>query len=79
VDASLHQARIANHGTVEAVARLRGSRDCFVVVTREQTTSSESSAYQGLAPAWHLTLATVAAEPDAGARRWVVSGWQPES
>jgi hypothetical protein len=45
-------------------------------VTREQTTATASTAYQGLRPAWHLTLATVA---EVAAGRWVVSSWQPES
>jgi hypothetical protein len=74
-DYELQRGGIANHGTVEAVAPLRGSGDRYVVVTRETTTAA-SSAYQGLRPAWHVAVATVSA---LGPGRWVVSGWQPES
>ncbi len=75
-DGTLRQGRIANHGVVEAVAPEAGRRGAYVVVTRESTTASDSNAYQGLAAQWHVTVATVAREPNG---RWVVSGWQPES
>ncbi len=74
-DPELREAGIANQGKVEAVARLGGSSDRYVVVTLETTTATNSSAYQGLSAAWHLTVATVARR-GAG---WVISGWQPES
>ena len=61
---------------MEAVSPLPGGRDQYVVVTREQTTAANSTAYQGLRPAWHVTLATVA---QVGRAQWAVSGWQPES
>jgi hypothetical protein len=75
-DYELRRGGIANSGTVEAVAPLAGGHDQYVVVTREQTTATASTAYQGLRPAWHLTLATVT---EVAAGQWVVSGWQPES
>jgi hypothetical protein len=78
-DTTLSQAEISNRGSVEAVAPVAGRRNGYVVVTREATTSAVSSAYQGLAPAWHLTLATVTEEGTPARRRWVVSGWQPEN
>jgi len=84
-DRTLSQAGIANRGTVEAVARLPRRRNRYVVVTRERTTATYSTAYQGLAPAWHVTLVTVvrggAARPGGGIGlgRWVVSVWQPQS
>jgi hypothetical protein len=75
-DYELRRGGIENSGTVEAVATLRGRPNRYVVVTREQTTATNSTAYQGLRPAWHVTVATVTAlAPGA----WVVSGWQPES
>jgi hypothetical protein len=74
-DPELAQAGIANSGAVEAVAALAGGGDRYVVVTLESTTATDSSAYQGLAPAWHLTVATVARRGGG----WVLSGWQPES
>lgn len=75
-DYELRQGGVANRGQVEAVAALSGQPDRYVVVTREQTSAAASSAYQGLAPAWHVTIATVVRQPPGG---WAVSGWQPES
>jgi hypothetical protein len=75
-DYELQQGGIANSGMVEAVAPLRGRRDEYVVVTRETTTATNTNAYQGLRPAWHVAIATVV-ELQPG--QWVVSGWQPES
>lgn len=74
-DRELRQAGISNRGTVEAVAALPGHDHRYVVVTRESTSATDSSAYQGLAAAWHLTVATVARRRGG----WVVSGWQPQS
>ena len=75
-DYELKRGGIANSGTVEAVAPLPASRNQYVVVTRESTTATADAAYQGLMPAWHVTIATVARVPSRG---WVLSGWQPES
>jgi len=76
-DYELQRGGIANSGRVEAVAPLAGhARDQYVVVTLESTTATNTTAYQGLRPAWHLAIATVAEER---AGRWVVSAWQPES
>jgi hypothetical protein len=75
-DYELKRGGIANRGTVETVAPLPASRNQYVVVTRESTTATADAAYQGLRPAWHVTIATVARVRDGG---WVVSGWQPES
>jgi hypothetical protein len=75
-DYELRAGGIANSGTVEAVAPLSGHAGEYVVVTRESTTASNTTAYQGLAPAWHLALATV--QPALGGG-WVLAGWQPEN
>jgi hypothetical protein len=75
-DYELRRGGIANNGTVEAVAPLPGSRNQYVVVTRERTTATNSSAYQGLRPAWHVTIATVSR---TAAGQWVLSGWEPQS
>jgi hypothetical protein len=75
-DYELQRGGVANSGSVEAVVALQGSANRYVVVTREQTTATDSTAYQGLRPAWHVTVATVT-QLAPGA--WVVSGWQPES
>ena len=74
-DTELHRGQIANSGTVEAVGPLAGSTDRFVVVTRERTSAAHDAAYRGLAPAWHVSVATV--RRIGG--RWALSGWQPES
>ena len=75
-DYELQRGGIVNSGTVQAVAPLIGSSNHYVVVTRETTTATGTDAYQGLRPAWHLTIATVASVPDGG---WALSGWQPET
>jgi hypothetical protein len=75
-DYELRRGGIANRGEVEAVAPLTGGVNRYVVVTRELTTATAASAYQGLAPAWHVTVATVEEQPRG---TWVLSGWQPES
>jgi hypothetical protein len=75
-DYELQRGGVQNSGTVVAVAPVSGQPNQYVVVTREQTSATNTTAYQGLGPAWHLTLATVA---ELSAGRWVVSGWQPES
>jgi hypothetical protein len=74
-DYELQRDGIANSGTVEAIAPLPGSRSQYAVLTRESTTATNTTAYQGLRPAWHVTIATVQQlRPGV----WVVSGWQPE-
>jgi hypothetical protein len=75
-DYELQRGGIANQGVVEAVAPLRDQRDQYVVVTRELTTATATTAYEGLAPAWHVAVATVTQISDG---RWVVSAWQPQS
>jgi hypothetical protein len=75
-DYELRRGGISNSGTVEAVAPLTGHDREYVVVTRESTSATNTTAYQGLQPAWHLALATVT-ELRPGA--WVISGWQPEN
>jgi len=75
-DYELRRGGIANNGAVEAVAPLSGRRDQYVVVTRESTTATNTTAYQGLSPAWHVALATAQQLPGGG---WVLSGWQPEN
>jgi hypothetical protein len=74
-DYELRRGGIANSGTIEVVALLSGSQERYVVVTRESTTATNSAAYQGLRPAWHVAIATVARLQGG----WVLSGWQPES
>jgi hypothetical protein len=75
-DYELQRGGVANSGTVEAIAPLPGHARQYVVVTRERTTATATTAYEGLRPAWHVTLATVAV---VGPGRWVVSAWQPET
>jgi hypothetical protein len=75
-DYELRQGGIANSGAVEAVAPLSGRAGEYVVVTQESTSASNTAAYQGLKPAWHVALATVQRTPGGG---WAVSEWQPEN
>jgi hypothetical protein len=75
-DYELERGGIANQGTVEAVAPLVGHADEYIVVTRERTTATNSAAYAGLRPAWHVALATAARVAPG---QWTVSRWQPET
>jgi hypothetical protein len=75
-DYELQRGGIANQGTVEAVASLPGHRNQYVVVTLESTSATNTTAYQGLKPAWHVALASVSEQAPG---QWVVSGWQPEN
>jgi hypothetical protein len=75
-DSTIALGGIANSGTVEAIAPVTGERNVYAVVTRERTTATNTKAYQGLRPAWHVTLATVT---KVFARLWTISGWQPEN
>jgi hypothetical protein len=75
-DDSLKLGGIANTGTVEGIAPVTGENDVYAVVTREQTTATNTGAYQGLRPAWHVTLATVT---KVYGWLWTISAWQPES
>jgi hypothetical protein len=75
-DRELHEGAVANSGTVEAVAAVSGRPRAYAVVTRERTTAAHDGAYRGLAPAWHVSVATVIRQPDG---LWVLSGWQPEN
>jgi hypothetical protein len=80
-DSSIKLGGIANSGTVEGIAPVTGERNVYAVVTREQTTATNTDAYQGLQPAWHVTLATVTVgivSPVWG-RLWTISRWQPEN
>jgi hypothetical protein len=74
-DDELRRGGIANSGVVEAIAPVVGRSDVYAVVTRERTTATNSSAYQGLAPSWHVSLATVTRVRGL----WVLSAWQPEN
>jgi hypothetical protein len=75
-DYELRRGGIANSGTVEAVAPLASGNNRYAVVTLERTTATNTDAYAGLAPAWHVTVATAT---QLSPERWVVSGWQPEN
>ena len=75
-DYELQRGGIANSGVVEGASPLTGPGGEWVIVTRERTTATASTAYQGLAPEWHVIVAR-AIELSKG--HWAVSLWQPES
>jgi hypothetical protein len=75
-DYELIHGGIANSGTVEAIAPLPGSRNHYVVVTRETTSATNTALYEHLRPAWHVAIATVR---QVRPGRWALTGWQPES
>jgi hypothetical protein len=75
-DDELKQGQIANSGAVEAIAPVIGHRYEYAVATLERTTASATGAYRGIAPEWHLALATVTR---LAGGLWVLSNWQPEN
>jgi hypothetical protein len=75
-DYELQRGGIANSGRVEGVSPLNEPGGRWVIVTRERTTASASTSYQGLGPEWHVIVAR-AVELWPG--RWAVSLWQPEN
>lgn len=74
-DYELRRGKVENHGEIVTVAPQRDapSSGHFVVVTRETTTGV--GAYDGLPPAYHVTLVTTEAV-DGG---YAVSSWRPQS
>ena len=75
-DYELRRGGVANSGTVEAIAPLAARPGEYVVVTRELTTATATTAYEGLRPAWHVAIAVVRLVAPG---KWAVSGWQPQS
>lgn len=75
-DSELRRGGIANSGTIEAIGPVSGQPHRYAVVTRERTTAANDGAYRGLAPAWHVSVATVTRMANG---LWVLSGWQPEN
>jgi hypothetical protein len=75
-DYELQRGGVANSGLVEGIAPVLGRRNQYAVVTLERTTATNTTAYQGLRPAWHLALATVTRLAPG---QWVISAWQPEN
>lgn len=75
-DYELQRGGIVNSGVVEGASPLTGPGGKWVIVTRERTTAASSTAYQGLAPEWHVIVAK-AIELWPG--RWAISLWQPEN
>jgi len=72
-DYELHRSRVANRGRIVALAPARPARTgTYVVVTRERTLGART--YEGLAPAYHVTIATV--QRLGGG--WAVSQWRPQ-
>jgi len=72
-DETLRAAQLRNSGTVMSVARDQGEPGLWVIVTREQT--GGSGGYEGLPPAYHVTLARLAKVPGG----YAVSEWLPQS
>jgi hypothetical protein len=75
-DYELRRGGVANSGAVEAIAPVTGAAHEYAVVTRERTTATNTNAYDGLRPEWHVAVATVSRVARGG---WVVSAWQPEN
>jgi hypothetical protein len=70
----LTQGKVVNRGQLVALAPRRASRDGnYVLVTRETTSGTDT--YNGLPPAYHVTLVTVEAVPGG----YAISTWDPQS
>jgi len=74
-DYELRRGGVFNRGTVRTIAADRGHPDRYVVVTLEST-GAKSRDYEGLKPAYHVTLAQVKRAADGS---WTVSSWQPQN
>jgi hypothetical protein len=72
-DTAITQGRVFNHGQVVSIAAELSGEGTWVIVTREQT--GGSSDYEGLPPAYHVTLAHLATVPGG----YAVSEWLPQS
>ena len=73
-DTTLQASRVANTGTVVAIAPGQGSAaGWWVVVTRESTTGQGD--YAGLPPTDHVTDAQL----EHTGTGWVISSWSPQS
>jgi hypothetical protein len=72
-DATLRAARIANRGTVVSIARDQTQAGAWVIVTHEQTSGAGN--YEGLPPAYHVTVARLASAPGG----YAVTEWLPQS
>ncbi len=72
-DSTIARGHIYNSGRVASVAADATQPGRWVVVTLEQT--GGSTQYEGLARAYHVTLAWLAAVPGG----WAVSEWLPQS
>lgn len=71
-DSTLARAHVFNRGTVVAVAPDSQRPGWWVVITREQTGGSQE--YEGLAPAYHVTLAQLARVRGG----FAVERWSPQ-
>lgn len=73
-DYELAQGKVVNRGQLVAVAPRRPGRvGDYVVVTRETTSGTDT--YDGLPPAYHVTLASVQAVPGG----YAISAWDPQN
>jgi hypothetical protein len=72
-DTTIARGHIYNTGQIVSVAPEPSHTRTWVIVTREQT--GGSSEYQGLAAAYHVTLAKLAHIPQG----YVVESWLPQS
>lgn len=73
-DYELQRGKIFNRGSVRSISVDREDPKRYVVVTLERS-GSDSGAYDGLRPAFHVTVAKVQQVADG----WTVSSWQPMS
>lgn len=72
-DTTIPRGHIYNEGQVVSIAPDLASSGSWVIVTREQTGGGRE--YEGLVPAYHVTIAKLASVPGG----WAVQQWLPQS
>jgi adhesin HecA-like repeat protein len=72
-DVTLGAAHLANSGSVVSITGDQAESGLWAIVTHEQTHGSGD--YEGLPPAYHVTLARVTRVPGG----YAVSEWLPQS
>jgi pyruvate/2-oxoglutarate dehydrogenase complex dihydrolipoamide acyltransferase (E2) component len=72
-DTTIARGRIYNHGQIVSIARDLTHTDSWVIVTREQT--GGDTQYEGLAAAYHVTIAKLASIDNG----YAVEQWLPQN
>lgn len=72
-DTTIARGHISNHGQIVSIAQDHRRPNTWVIVTREQT--GGDAQYEGLTPAYHVTLSQLAKLPGG----YAISQWLPQN